>query len=101
MFSDLRMTTVKRRLSDLKTKEFEHAKVRCPEVAEHYNLYKDAVDQFDKHCLRDNYSIEKKQVSRRWWLKLYWGLFDSVLVNSYILWYFLVFKSLTSNSFDL
>jgi hypothetical protein len=43
------------------------------------------VDQFDKHCLRDNFSLEKSQVSRKWWHKLYWGLFDSALVNSFIL----------------
>jgi hypothetical protein len=83
--SDLRLTTVNRKQTD-KKKGFLNATVSCPAVCEHYNMYKDAVDQFDKHCLRKNYSVEKSQISPRWWLKLYWGLLDSVLVNSYILW---------------
>jgi hypothetical protein len=60
--------------------------VKCPEICSEYNKYKDAVDQYDKHCLRDQRSVEKSQVSRKWWHKLYWGLFDGALVNVQILW---------------
>lgn len=80
------MTKVSRRRTSKKGEDYEKAEVQCPEVCEHYNKFKDAVDQFDKHCLRENYSIEKSQVSKRWWMKLYWGLIDSVMVNAYILW---------------
>ncbi len=67
-------------------KNFHRAEVKCPEVCLHYNSYKDAVDQFDKHCLRSGFSLERSQVSRKWWHKLYWGLIGSVLVNSFVLW---------------
>jgi Transposase IS4 len=65
---------------------FQRAEVSCPEICVHYNTYKDAVDQFNKRCLRSGFSLEKIQVSRKWWHKLYWGLLDSVLVNSFVLW---------------
>lgn len=84
-FADLRLAFLNRRVND-KKKPFQNLKILCPEVCEHYNNYKDAVDQFDKHCLRKKFSLEKSQISPRWWLKLYWGLMDSVLVNCYILW---------------
>lgn len=79
------MKIVKRRQFN-KEEGFTSASVPCPEICEHYNQFKDAVDQFDKHCLRDNYSLEKSQVNRKWWMKLYWGLFDSAIVNCWILW---------------
>lgn len=60
--------------------------VKCPEICSEYNKYKDAVDQYDKHCLRNQRSVEKSQVSRKWWHKLYWGLFDGAMVNAIILW---------------
>lgn len=66
--------------------EFGSNAITCPEIVEHYNKYKDAVDQFDKDCLRGHYSLEKTQVSRKWWHKLYWGLYDSAIVNSWTLW---------------
>lgn len=65
---------------------FKSKQINCPEICQHYNQYKDAVDQFDKQCLRGNFSIEKSQVSRKWWMKLYWGLFDSAVVNCWIIW---------------
>ena len=50
-----------------------------------YNDHKDAVDQYDKHCLRKNYSVELEMVSRKWWQRLYWGLWDGALANAYIM----------------
>ena len=85
-FAGLAPTTTKRRNTDKKTGLFEHITVDCPEVVVHYNESKDAVDQFDKHCLKNNFSLERSQVSRKWWHKLYWGLLDSALVNSFLLW---------------
>lgn len=63
----------------------EREEVPCPELAREYNLYKDAVDQFDKLCLKDCYSVEQEVVNRKWWHRLYWGLFDGSLQNAWIL----------------
>jgi hypothetical protein len=60
-------------------------RVPCPEAAYVYNKYKDGVDQFDKSCLGQNYSLEMEMVSRKWWHKLFWGLLDSAVSNAYIL----------------
>lgn len=63
----------------------ERAQVTCPEVAFEYNKYKDGVDQFDKACLGQNYSLELELVSHKWWLRGFIGLIDSALQNAYIL----------------
>ena len=86
LFLGLTQQTTKRRTVDKRSGFFEQVQVDCPEVVVHYNTSKDAVDQFDKHCLKDNFSLERSQVSRKWWHKLYWGLLDSTLVNSFLLW---------------
>lgn len=63
----------------------EVREVDSPEVAREYNLHKDAVDQFDKLCLKQNYSVEQEVIARRWWVKWYWGMVDAVLANCWIL----------------
>jgi adenosine deaminase len=80
----LKICEVTRRMENEEDGSFK--KKVNPEIASEYNKYKDAVDQYDKHCLRDLRSLEKSQVSRKWWHKLYWGLFDGALVNTIILW---------------
>jgi hypothetical protein len=63
----------------------ERAQVTCPEIAFEYNKYKDGVDQFDKACLGQNYSLELELVSHKWWLRGFIGLIESALQNAYIL----------------
>lgn len=59
--------------------------VACPELAREYNKYKDAVDQYDKLCLKTCYSLEVEMIARKWWHRLYWGLFDGAIQNAWIL----------------
>lgn len=59
----------------------------CPEVAFEYNKYKDAVDQFDKSCLGQNYSIEMGIVSRKWWVRVILGLLDGAMHNAYVIYH--------------
>lgn len=59
--------------------------VPCPEVSYMYNKYKDGVDQFDKACLGQNYSVELEVVSRKWWIRVFLGLLDSAFSNAHIL----------------
>jgi hypothetical protein len=58
--------------------------VAAPEIAVEYNLHKDAVDQFDKMCLGAHYSLESELGSAKWWHSLYWGLWDGLLVNAWL-----------------
>ncbi|GAQ91128.1 hypothetical protein KFL_007310050 [Klebsormidium nitens] len=61
--------------------------VPCPEIAFEYNKYKDAVDQFDKSCLGQNYSLEMEVVSRKWWVRVILGLLDGAMHNAYVLYH--------------
>ncbi|KAG8243156.1 hypothetical protein J6590_108659 [Homalodisca vitripennis] len=64
-----------------RNKRGEKVKVKCPRAVADYNLYMGGVDHFD-HLL-SSYSIAQK--SRKWWIKIFYFLLDSVMVNSFIL----------------
>lgn len=55
--------------------------ISCPQVVADYNAYMGGVDRFDQ--LLSSYSISWK--SRRWWVKLFYYVLDSAVVNSFIL----------------
>lgn len=59
-------------------------KVTCPQVIADYYKYMGGVDHFDH--LQSNYNVVKK--SRKLWIKIFYYLLDSVIVNSYILYQF-------------
>jgi hypothetical protein len=65
----------------------ESDQVPCPEVVYGYNKYKDGVDQFDKSCLGQNYSLEIELVSRKWWIRVILGLLDGAMHNAYVLYH--------------
>lgn len=57
--------------------------VTIPAMAYFYNVYKAAVDQFDRYFLNTSYSvIECRMRAHRWWPKIYWGLVDGGLSNA-------------------
>eukprot|EP00898_Chlorokybus_atmophyticus_P005699 jgi/Chlat1/612/Chrsp103S01034 len=60
------------------------ADVVAPECAVVYNLHKDAVDQYDKYCLKTNYSIQKQSKAVKWWHRAWWGLFDGAVGNMWV-----------------
>lgn len=74
-----KITEVERR-----NKAGEKIKVPCPEAISDYNKYMGGVDHFDH--LQSTYSIINK--SRKWWVKIFYFLLDSAIVNAYILYKF-------------
>ena len=62
-------------------KEGRKEDVQCPKSISEYNKYMGGVDLFDQ--LSSCYSISWK--SKRWWVKIFYYLMDSVVVNSFIL----------------
>lgn len=54
--------------------------VACPSPIIDYNKYMGGVDKFDQHMA--SYNISWK--SRRWWMKIWFYLIESAIVNSYI-----------------
>ena len=66
----------------LRTKKTgERETVPCPEAVACYNKYMGGVDRFDQYL--SLCSIGWK--SRRWWLRIFYFLIDSAIVNSYIM----------------
>jgi hypothetical protein len=61
--------------------------IPCLKIAFEYNKYKDGVDQFDKSCLGQNYSLEMELVSRKWWVRVLLGLLDGAIHNAYVLYH--------------
>lgn len=59
----------------------ERIQVNCPTGIADYNKYMGGVDKFDQYM--SPYSISQK--SRRWWIKLFYYMVDTAIVNSYIL----------------
>ena len=53
----------------------------APPCLHDYNMFMGAVDKNDQ--LQKSYSIDRK--SRRWWVRLFLGFLDAVMVNAYIL----------------
>lgn len=59
----------------------EKTSIHCPSSIADYNRHMGAVDRFDQYL--SAYSVAQK--SRRWWLKLFYYLLDSSIVNAFIL----------------
>lgn len=59
----------------------ERIQVKCPTGISDYNKYMGGVDKFDQYM--SPYSISQK--SRKWWIKLFYYMVDTAIVNSYIL----------------
>ena len=57
--------------------------VPCPDVVDDYNKHMGGVDKHD--MLRQKYGIDRK--SKKWWHRLFFGMFDMAIVNAYILYY--------------
>lgn len=55
--------------------------MKCSVGISDYNKHMGGVDKFDQYMA--NYSISQK--SRRWWLKLFYYMIDTAIVNSFIL----------------
>lgn len=59
----------------------EKIAMSCPSSIADYNKYMGGVDKFDQYMAA--YSISQK--SRRWWVKIFYYLLDTSIVNSYLL----------------
>lgn len=55
--------------------------ILCPSSIADYNRYMGAVDRFDQYM--SAYSVSQK--SRRWWVKLFYYMLDTTIVNSFLL----------------
>jgi len=80
-------TTVQRR-----QKDGRKIVVKCPTVARDYNQHMGGVDKHDMY--KQLYGIDRKSV--KWWHRLFFGLLDMSLVNS-----FLLFKQHTESPISL
>lgn len=54
--------------------------VTCPTLVKDYNAFMGGVDHADR--LRALYCVDRK--SKKWWLRIFWGLLDIVFVNAYV-----------------
>lgn len=54
--------------------------VTCPIVVKDYNKFMGGVDHADR--LRALYNVDRK--SRKWWLRIFWGLLDMAFVNAFV-----------------
>lgn len=64
-----------------KNSKGEKVPIECPKSIADYNKFMGGVDRFDQYMA--TYSISQK--SRRWWLKLFYYMLDTSIVNSYLL----------------
>ena len=64
-----------------RNKDGSRSQVSCPESVKHYNAHMGGVDLFDSR--RKIYSCSRK--SKKWWLRLFYFLVDTTVVNSYIM----------------
>lgn len=76
-----------------KNKTGERVIVKCPKSVAEYNKNMGGVDRFDH--LMAVYSISQK--SRRWWIKIFYYLLESAIVNSFILYNYICKNSPTLN----
>lgn len=66
-----------------KEKDGSKSTIPCPQVVYDYNRHMGGVDLHD--MLRQQYGIDRK--STKWWHRLFFGLFDMAIVNSFIMYY--------------
>ena len=64
-----------------RNKDGSRSQISCPESVQLYNANMGGVDLF--HSRRKTYSCSRK--SKKWWLRLFYFLLDTAVVNSYIL----------------
>lgn len=75
-FSPIQVREINRKLKDGST-----IKIQCPEPILQYTRRRGGVDRFDQK--RGYYSVSRK--SRRWWLRIFYVILDSAIVNAHIL----------------
>ena len=68
-------TNIMRRLGDSSKKEF-----KCPLAVKEYNMYMGGVDQADFKCAVNG----RNRKSTKWWHRIFFGLLDRTLANSFI-----------------
>lgn len=61
-------------------KDGSKSDITCPILVKDYNAFMGGVDHADR--LRALYNIDRK--SKKWWLRIFWGLLDMVFVNAYV-----------------
>lgn len=62
------------------SKDGSKSDVTCPTLVKDYNAFMGGVDHADR--LRALYCVDRK--SKKWWLRIFWGLLDIVFVNAYV-----------------
>ncbi|XP_025196148.1 piggyBac transposable element-derived protein 3-like [Melanaphis sacchari] len=62
------------------SKDGSKSNVTCPTLVKDYNAFMGGVDHADR--LRALYCVDRK--SKKWWLRIFWGLLDIVFVNAYV-----------------
>ena len=67
--------SIMRRLKDGSKKEFQ-----CPLAVKEYNMYMGGVDQADFKCAVNG----RNRKSTKWWHRIFFGLLDRTLANSFI-----------------
>jgi len=64
-----------------KNSKGEKIPIECPKSISDYNKFMGGVDRFDQYMA--SYSVAQK--SRSWWLKLFYYMLDTSIVNSFLL----------------
>jgi len=62
-------------------KDGSRMSISCPNPIKDYNKYMGGVDHADR--LRALYNVDRK--SKKWWLRIFWGLLDITFVNAYVI----------------
>ncbi|CAI6369783.1 unnamed protein product [Macrosiphum euphorbiae] len=62
------------------SKDGSKSNVTCPTLVKDYNAFMGGVDHADR--LRALYCVDRK--SKKWWLRIFWGLLDIVFVNAHV-----------------
>lgn len=62
------------------SKDGSKSNVMCPILVKDYNSFMGGVDHADR--LQVLYCVDRK--SKKWWLRIFWGLLDIVFVNAYV-----------------
>jgi len=75
-FAATDIIVVKRRQKDGSIKEID-----CPRLVAEYNARMGGVDRFDQR--RGYYSVSSR--SKRWWLRMFYFLFDTAVMNAHAL----------------
>ena len=76
-----------RKLRDGSKKIFD-----CPLAIKGYNMYMGGVDLADFYCAANR----RSRKSPKWWHRIFWGLLDRILANSFV-----VFKKLTHENMTM